>query len=191
MKMRKIILFATIIMLIATSCNKKRSSYVPDNYEYSSTTSDEKDTSFLNEPEEENYGFKVTFKQRDDGLKTVHVKFNDIAGFDAVFDTGCSGMMISLQEAMSLHKAGTLTDNDFLGQQQSSIANGEIIENAVFMIREVSLTDTEGNKHSIHDVQATVIENPEAPILVGNSVIDQFAKYAYTIDLQKNEIIFQ
>lgn len=67
-------------------------------------------------------------------------------------------MLISLQEAMSLVKSGTLKPEDCLGESKSTIANGEVIENAVFKIHEVSLVDTKGQKHTIYDVPVTVVE---------------------------------
>ena len=41
--------------------------------------------------------FVIAYKQTNSGVKTVHVKLNDAASFDAIFDTGCAGMLISLQ----------------------------------------------------------------------------------------------
>lgn len=135
--------------------------------------------------------FVIAYKKTDSGVKTVHVKLNDAASFDAIFDTGCAGMLISLQEALSLIKAGTFSEKDRLGKQKSSIANGEIIENDVFNIHEVTLVDIDGHSHTIHDVPVTVVENPGADVLIGNRVIDRLANSLYTIDLQKQVIIFQ
>lgn len=135
--------------------------------------------------------FVIAYKQTNSGVKMVHVKLNDVASFDAIFDTGCAGMLISLQEALSLIKAGTFSEKDRLGKQKSSIANGEIIENDVFNIHEVTLVDIDGHSHTIHDVPVTVVENPEADVLIGNCVIDRLANDFYTIDLQKQVITFQ
>ena len=133
---------------------------------------------------------EVPFKKLS-GVRTIQVKINDCAEFPMIFDTGCSGMLISLQEAMSLVKSGTLSQNDILGEQQSAIASGDIIENTVFKLKEVSLTDTDGKSHTLYDVPVTVIEYPGASVLVGNIVIDQLAEYSYTIDLKKDVIVFQ
>lgn len=171
--------------LLLFSCNEKRTSYIPvDEVGDSISTSQEKDKILSST------SFKIPYKDSH-GVKLIHVKLNDTAGFDAIFDTGCSGMLISLQEASALAKYGTLTKLDRLGSAEASIASGEVIENAVFNIHEVSLVDTEGKSHVVNDVPVTIIENPRADVLVGNAIIDQLAKYAYTIDLQERVIVFQ
>jgi hypothetical protein len=135
--------------------------------------------------------FSVNYKDTQNGVKTIHVKLNDAAGFDAIFDTGCSGMLISLQEAMSLVKAKTLTNDDSIGSQKSSIANGEIVENQVYKIHEVSVVDTKGVKHSVYNVPVSIVENPGADVLIGNIIIDRLAEYSYTVDLKNKVIVFQ
>lgn len=136
------------------------------------------------------YSFTIAFEETQSGVKTVHLKFNDTASFNAIFDTGCSGLLISMQEALSLVKAGTLSLSDRIGTQQSSIANGEIMENEVFNIHTVTITDVNGKAHTLNDIPATVANNPGAPVLVGNIVIDQLAKKSYTIDLSRRVIVF-
>ena len=186
--MNKYIWGFTVGMFLLSSCGESKSSYTPVTYK-EEKEADSPQTEATEDREE--VGFKIPYKQTREGVKTVHVKFNDAAGFDAIFDTGCSGMSISLQEARSLVKAGTLKEEDLLTTNRVMIANGEIVENAVFNIHEVSLTDTKGRSHIVYDIPVTVMENPRADVLVGNVVIDRLAKYAYTIDFQQQVIIFQ
>ena len=179
------------IGLILASCENK-SSYVPVNNENESK--DETisiQTSSNKEIDQNVSSFTVPYKLMSTGIKTIHVKFNDSASFDAIFDTGCSGMLISLQEAMSLVKSGTLTQNDIIGTQQSSIASGEIMENQVLNIHEITLVDINGKAHTLNDIPVTVVENPGAAVLLGNIVIDQLANNnSYTVDLRRRVIIF-
>lgn len=135
--------------------------------------------------------FEVDFKTNEYNTKTVHIKLNDAVGKDALFDTGCSGMLISSLEFVDLIKEGAISKNDYLGDSQSSIADGSTITNAVYKIREVSVIDKNGNAHVLHDIAATVVENPGANILVGNSIIDNLATHSYTVDLENNVIRFQ
>lgn len=181
----KLITLGSLFLLF--SCSGKRTSY------YVTTTEEQEDTlvsDIPNEKDEINSSFSVAYKTME-GVKTVHVKLNDAASFDAIFDTGCSGMLISLQEALSLVKSGTLTQEDRLENQSSSIASGEVVENQVFRLHEITLMDTNGKPHTVHNVPVTVMENPGAAVLVGNFVIDQLAEYAYTIDLKNHTIVFQ
>lgn len=135
--------------------------------------------------------FEIPFKLNPSGVKTIYVKFNDVAGFDAILDTGCSGLTISLQEAYSLAKSGTLTEQDGLGTSYSTVATGQVVANGVYNIHELSIQDTEGRQHTIYDIPATVMQNPTAPILIGNVVLDQFAANRYTIDLNNGVIRFE
>ena len=187
MKIRILIIY--IIACVCSSCNQNKNSFLPPEASSSTLTNTNKESSTSESVNQTS--FSIAYKNTNSGVKTIHVKLNDAASFDAIFDTGCSGMLISLQEAMSLVKSGTLKPEDCLGESKSTIANGEVIENAVFKIHEVSLVDTKGQKHTIYDVPVTVVENPGADILVGNIIIAQLAEYAYTIDLKQHIIIFQ
>ena len=168
------------------SCDDSKTSYVP-----SKVNTDTLSHARNNNSDHSHSCFSVNYKDSRNGVKTIHVKLNDAVGFDAIFDTGCSGMLISLQEAMSLVKAGTLTDDDSIGSQKSSIANGEIVENQVYKINEVSVVDTKGVKHSVYNVPVSVVENPGADVLIGNIIIDRLAEYSYTVDLKNKVIVFQ
>ncbi len=136
-------------------------------------------------------GFEVDFKNNESNTKTLHIKLNDVVSKDALFDTGCSGMLISYLEFLDLLKEGAISKDDYLGESQSSIADGSVITNARFNIREVSITDKNGISHTLHDIAATVVENPGANILIGTAVIDNFATHSYTVDLDNNVIRFQ
>lgn len=189
--MSKTTILFVVIGLILTACENK-STYVPvsnesDDSQKSITT----ERSSVNEKHLYIDSFTVPYKLLSNGIKTLHVKFNDSASFDAIFDTGCSGMLISLQEAMSLVKSGTLTQNDIIGTQQSSIASGEVMVNQVFRIHEITLVDVNGKPHTLVDIPVTVVENPGAAVLLGDVVIDQLANNkSYTVDLQRRVIIF-
>ncbi len=177
-------------VLILISCENK-SSYVPVNNGEDSGQENFSKNKNSGKDINQNISFTVPFKLLPSGIKTIHVKFNDSASFDAIFDTGCSGVLISLQEAMSLVKSGTLSQNDILGTQQSSIASGDIMENQVFNIHEITLFDINGKPHTLNDIPVTVVENPGATVLIGDIVIDQLANNnSYTVDLKRRVIVF-
>ena len=134
--------------------------------------------------------FEIPFKTTSSNVKTIHIKLNDVEGTEAIFDTGCSGLLISTLEAVSLVKQGTLSSNDNLGQACGSIADGSVIVNMQYSIGEVSVTDVKGVVHTVSNVTATVVDNIEADVLVGNSVIDQLAATSYTVDLANSVIRF-
>jgi hypothetical protein len=177
--MKKIITFIMLAVALI-SCNSKGSKeYDP----YAIKDSSKKEV--------EKSSFQIPFKTTESQIKTIHVKLNNTNGYDAIFDTGCSGMLISKLEMIELIKSGTITENDYVGDAQSSIADGSVINNPIYTIKEISVTDSKGKTHSINNVQATVVDNINAEILIGSTVIDNLAKKSYTVDLRKKTITFE
>lgn len=122
------------------------------------------------------------------GVKFVHVKVNGV-GWDMIFDTGCSGTLLSLSEARYLAEKGLLVEEDILGTSHSQIADGRIVENMVVNLRKVSIVANGGATIDCYNVSATVSNNIDAPLLLGNIVLDEVA-YDYTIDNIRNVISF-
>ena len=128
---------------------------------------------------------EVPFKE-EGGVKYVHVKVNGV-GWDMIFDTGCSGTLLSLSEARYLAAKGLLVEQDVLGTTHSQIADGSIVENMVVNLRIVSIITDDGSSIDCHNVKATVSNNINAPLLLGNEVLDEVA-YDYTVD-NTNKVI--
>lgn len=119
-----------------------------------------------------------------DGVKYVNVSVNGF-GFEMIFDTGCSGTLISVAEANYLYQKGYLTEDDILGISHSQIADGSIVEDMVINLKEVILD----GKIRCTDVTATVSENNNAPLLLGNEVLNRVA--AYAVDNESKTINFK
>ena len=114
-------------------------------------------------------------------------KINGV-NIDMIFDTGCSQTLISMLEAQMLKKKGLLTENDYIGNSKSIIADGSIVENMLFNIKSLELTD--GIRTIVcENVVVQVSSNIEAPVLLGNEVLDRVA--SYTIDNENNIIKFK
>ena len=118
------------------------------------------------------------------GVKYVQVKVNGV-GFDMIFDTGCSGTLISVAEANYLYQKGLLTEEDFRGKSQSQIADGSVVENMVVNLREVVIND----QIRCPDVEATVSASIHAPLLLGNEVLARLA--TIQIDNERQALIFR
>mgnify|MGYP004443273689 FL=1 len=125
----------------------------------------------------------IPFAERD-GVKFVNVSVNGF-GFEMIFDTGCSGTLISVAEANYLYQKGYLMQDDILGVTQSTIADGSIMENMVINLREVIIDD----KIRCNNVTATVSSNNNAPLLLGNEVLNRVAEYA--VDNRQKTINFK
>jgi len=107
------------------------------------------------------------------GVKTIPVKLNGIP-MNMIYDTGCSGIHLSLNEVQTLYKNGKLTANDILGSDFSSIADGSIVEVGKINIKEIVI-GTDDNALVLHNKEARVSLNQVAPILLGNEVLDELA----------------
>ncbi len=161
MKKLEILLFSLSFAVVFSSCEseKKKPVYV------------DMDSSMSEEILYAQSGDEIVVPFRNEnGVKYVPVKVNGV-GFEMIFDTGCSGTLISLAEADYLYKKGLLTRDDILGKTKSQIADGSIVENMVVNLEEVVIDD----KIRCVNVQATVSNNIDAPLLLGNEVLDRLA----------------
>ena len=84
---------------------------------------------------------------------------------------------------MKFLKRGLLKNEDFLGTTEAIIADGSIVEDAIFNIKTLELSD--GNSSIIcRNVLTQVSSNAAAPVLLGNGVLDRVASYTIDNDAQ-------
>ena len=111
----------------------------------------------------------VTLKPKG-GVYEIEVKMNGIP-LNVIFDSGASDLSISLAEAMVMRKQGTIRDADILGEVHHSNAQGEITAGTKINIRELIIGGV-----VLRDVEASVVNNLGAPLLLGQSVLKRFGK---------------
>jgi len=128
---------------------------------------------------------RIPFTEKG-GVKVIPVKLNGLE-VEMVYDSGCSGMQLSSLEIASLYKNGKFSEDDVRGAALSQIADGSIVKNVAIIIREVEIGGANG--FVLKNVEATMTENPEAPIMIGNSVFDRVA--SVEIDNIKKCIVFR
>lgn len=107
------------------------------------------------------------------GVKTIPVKVNGVT-LDMIYDTGCSGLHLSLTELQVLIKNGALNEDDLLGSTYSTIADGSIVQNGLINVRNIEIGGPDGIV--LNNVKASVALNQEAPVLLGNGVMDRVAE---------------
>lgn len=168
--------FCTIFLLIFvfTSCGTRTESaesYFDD---------DISETEYFDDEISEDY-IEIPYREIG-GVKQIPVKINGM-GFYMIFDTGCSTNLISKLELLSLIKNGVISEEDFLGVTPSTIADGSVVENLVVNLKEVILDD----KIIFSNVQASVSENIEAPLLLGNEILNQVESY----EIDNNEQVIK
>lgn len=103
---------------------------------------------------------------------------------DFILDTGASLISISQTEARFLYKQGTLSNQDFVRSADFMDANGNISVGSVVRLRTVRI----GNR-TLRNVNASVVDNDRAPLLLGQSVLAKFGKVS--IDYQRGVVQFE
>lgn len=179
-------LFVLVMSLVLAACQS-----APKQTYYDSTFTED-DTDSLTDTEEKT---TASYERESDATVSIPytekggVKYLDVSvngfGFKMIFDTGCSGALISVAEARYLYDKGYLTKDDILGVTNSRIADGSIVENMVINLKEVIV----GGKILCEDVQATVSANTNAPLLLGNEVLNRVA--SYSVDNENKTIDFK
>lgn len=119
----------------------------------------------------------------DDGVRYVWIQINGIR-LRFIFDTGASSICISPAEATVLYRQGTLRKEDILDVEYFQDATGRISEGTKINLREVKIGDM-----ILEDVKATVVDNVNAPLLLGQTVLERFGKIE--IDNDNGQIIFK
>ncbi|MBR1922521.1 MAG: retroviral-like aspartic protease family protein [Paludibacteraceae bacterium] len=115
---------------------------------------------------------EIPFRKQG-GVRTIQVKINDCAEFPMIFDTGCSGMSISVLELATLIKNGYITEDDLVGTTQAQIADGSVISEAVVNLKKLKIGDYE-----CHNVHASISENSNAPLLLGNGALKDVKSFS-------------
>ena len=109
------------------------------------------------------------------GIYEVPVLLNGVLKISFIFDSGASDISISPDVALTLMRTGTIKQTDFVGSQTYQFADGSTATSKVFNLHQIKI----GNK-VLTNVRASISESIEAPMLLGQSVLQRFGKF--TID---------
>ena len=174
-----IFVFTAIIVSSFTGCNGCSKSGLRDNSNKNSRSSTQSSNFRTN-----NSKGKTSLKMEDNyGVKYVWIEINGLR-LRFIFDTGASSICISSAEATVLYRQGTLKKEDILDIQYFQDATGNVSAGTRINLRTVKI----GNR-VLKNIEATVIDNDEAPLLLGQSALEKFGKIS--IDNKNNEIIFE
>ena len=185
MKIKCILLFCSIAIMFVSCTEKKKQLSFYDNLDMEEDSVEVLDTSSqttitYNLGEE----VSVPFIEQG-GVKLIDVTINSEFTVKMILDSGCSSTLISIAEAKYLYEKGCITQEDILGMTQSRIADGTIVENMVVKLRELVI----GGQIVCSDVTAIVSSNAQAPLLLGNEVLNRAP--SYSVDNQKKVIKFR
>lgn len=101
-----------------------------------------------------------------------------------IFDTGASSISISSAEAAVMARQGKITEADIVGQQRFQDATGGMSEGTVVVLHTVEIGGV-----VLHDVEASVVDNMAAPLLLGQTALAKFGKIS--IDYNNLTISFE
>ena len=124
---------------------------------------------------------RIPMQLEPSGIYTIPCEVNGLK-LRFVFDTGASDVHLSLLDAAFMIKNGYIKEEDFIGKDSYSMADGSIAENAIVILKEIKI----GNV-IIHNVRACISKNMDAALLLGQSAINKIGKY--TVD--NNYLILQ
>jgi clan AA aspartic protease (TIGR02281 family) len=116
------------------------------------------------------------------GTYDIPVQINGVLKINFILDSGASDVSISADVALTLLKTGTVSDNDFIGTQEYKFANGSVATSKVFLLNEIKI-----GGFIIKKVRASISNSIDAPMLLGQSVLQRLGKF--TIDNSNHTLI--
>lgn len=172
-KVKNILLWLIPILLLFTGCTSKSKRRLQERENNKGKTVNK---------QQKNKKIIIKMTSRD-GVYTIPVKVNGI-DLEFIFDTGASNVSISETEATFLVKQGRLKEEDMRGKQKFIDANGDVSEGRMVNLSEVQIGD-----RKLNNVEASIVNNQVAPLLLGQSLLERFGKVI--VDNKKKEIIFE
>ena len=114
--------------------------------------------------------------EQEGGVYVVPVRLNGAITLNAVVDSGASDVSIPADVVLTLMRAKTISDEDFLGEQTYALADGSRAPSSRFRIRSLKV----GNS-TIEDVDA-IMAPANAVILLGQSFLGKFKSWSIDND---------
>jgi len=117
---------------------------------------------------------QVISMEEKNGVYLIPCKVNGIP-MKFIFDTGASNVSISKTEALFLFKQGLINLNDIVGDSEYTIANGNVEKGMLINLRSIEIDGI-----VLENIIATVIENDNAPLLLGQNVIQKLGNISFS-----------
>jgi clan AA aspartic protease (TIGR02281 family) len=115
--------------------------------------------------------------EKEGGVYKVPCMVNGVK-MKFIFDTGASTVCMSQTMAQFLLDGEYLSISDVKGVGQSVVADGTIVNHAIVILRDIEI----GGLH-LKNIQATVLESQNTPLLLGQTAISELGRI--TIDGNK------
>lgn len=121
-------------------------------------------------------GQVVIHMEKDGGVYKIPCEINGLR-LKLIFDTGASRVCISGSIADMMLENGYLSKDDICGSGQSVVADGRIVDNTIVNIKELIIGGVQ-----LSNVEAVVIHQQSAPLLLGQSAIQKLGLVSISDD---------
>lgn len=179
-KLYKLLLLIPCILFAFSSCAHKSGRHGHDSNRNRSTTITNNQK--RDRRERKVGGHTKVSMRKEGGVYLVPITVNGL-NLDFIFDTGASSISLSSAEAMVMYKQGQITQDDIVGQHQFQDATGGVSVGTIVLLRTVQIGDI-----TLENVEASIVDNIQAPLLLGQTALAKFGKV--TIDYNHNTIEF-
>lgn len=122
--------------------------------------------------------YEIPLKKDYDGTYYLKASVNGLT-MNFVLDTGASTVSLSQVESQFMLKNGYLSKADLRGESRYADANGNVNTGQIVNLSKIKIGDLE-----INNIKAGVVQNQKAPLLLGQSVLNNFGRVE--IDTQKH-----
>ena len=129
------------------------------------------------------HAFREEISEKDSEERVVEIPFTKTGGvtkvdctinnlpLNFIFDTGASDVTISQVEANFMYKNGYLDSRDIVGKKTYQVATGAIAVGTTIILKQIEFGGL-----VLHDVRASVVETQNAPLLLGQTVLQRLGK---------------
>ncbi len=121
--------------------------------------------------------------EKKGGILVVPVRINDAIDLNFIVDSGASDVSIPADVVLTLLRTGTLSEDDFLGKRDYTLADGTTVPSTIFRVRSLKV----GNR-VLKNVTGSVA-SVKGPLLLGQSFLGRFR--AWHIDNDKQILVLE
>ena len=123
--------------------------------------------------------------EKDGGVYVVPARLNDVITLPALVDSGAAVVSVPLDVVSTLFRSGTISGQDFIGQETYTLADGSKLPSTKFRLKSIRV----GNR-TIENVEAaTAPADVEANILLGQSFLGRLQ--SWSIDNDRHVLILK
>jgi clan AA aspartic protease (TIGR02281 family) len=128
-----------------------------------------------------NQGHAVLMEEEAGGTYVVPVRINGAITLNFVVDTGASDVLLPVDVVLTLTRAGTIAEGDYVGDEAYQLADGSTIKSDRFVLRQLEVGD-----QVLINVPASIGDVHGVPLL-GQSFLNQFI--SWTIDNDRHVLL--